>query len=194
MRASTRRMFSFLVSMVFIFGGMIIYGMMVIPSYDRIQELRATQLSREQFFNDQESVFKQIDGLLTNYKGNGSAQDAVTLSLPNEAQVSQVLGNIQSLAFLNNITLAAAQTEILPFQVPVGAPSYIKNRGAVKITIGATGNYQDFKKMLSQIETNVRIMDVKQMTIKTGAGAASADKLQYSFIVNAYYQQAAPHK
>lgn len=192
MRASTKRMISFLTSLMLIVSAILIYALLVVPTYEDIQRARGDLVSATKVYDDQKRVFDRIKSLNDAYKGNGTLQDAVSLALPNETFISQILGNIEGLANLNNrMPILSAQTEILPFRADASWPSYIKNIGAVKLTLQMRGAYGDFKKFVSQLENNYRIMDVKQMEIKSDQNDKTGTALVYGLTVHAYYQSIA---
>lgn len=198
MRASTKRITSFVASLLLVTAAVIIYALFIVPAYDDIQKARGDLVSRTQAYNDQKGIFDKITGLNNKYKGNGSLQDAVSLALPNEPFISQALADVNGLAILNNhMAILSAQTEIMPFKADVSWPAYIKNVGTVKLVLLIRGNYGDFKQFLSQLENNYRIMDVKQINVKTdtaAAGQAQVGLNTYGLTVYAYYQNVAKVK
>ena len=197
MRASTKRIASFIISLLLVTSAVIIYALFIVPAYSDIQKARGNLVSETQAYNDQKAIFDKINSLNDKYKGNGTLQDAVSLALPNEPFISQVLADVNGLAILNNhMSILSAQTEIMPLKADISWPSYIKNIGTVKLTLQIRGNYGDFKQFLSQLENNYRITDVKQINIKSDAAVGQAQNaaLTYGLTVYAYYQDTAKAK
>lgn len=189
MRASTKRMLSFVISLALIACAIVLYGFFIAPAYESIQSARGELVQKTKSYDDQKKVFDKIKDLNDKYKGNGTLQDAVSLALPSEAFVSQVIGDLSGLANLNNrMLILSAQTELLPFRANVGSPPYIKNIGTVKVTLQLRGGYADFKGFLSQLENNYRIMDVKHISIRTDQNDKSGNLFVYDMTVYAYYQ------
>lgn len=183
-------MFSFLVSLTLVMGAIVVYSVLISPELDNIQRMRGTLESQSRSQAEQQRLVETAKKLLADYEKGGEAlKGVVNLTLPNDANVSQAVSNIETLVLLNNLSLTTAQTELPPFQATVSAPGSIKNRGTVKITVTLRGAYEDFKKFISQVENNVRIMDVKQLGVKQSSGSFRPDgTLEFSLVTNAYYQ------
>ena len=72
----------------------------------------------------------------------------------------------------------------------------MKPLGSFSFRLAASGSYENFKNFLSEIETNIRIFDVKTVALQpagvaaqTGAKAASSqDAFNYTITVATYYQ------
>jgi Tfp pilus assembly protein PilO len=190
MRASTKRMLSFVVSLALIACAIVVYAFFIAPAYDSIQSARGELVQKTKSYDEQKRVFDKIKDLNDKYKGNGTLQDAVSLALPSEVFVSQVVGDISGLANLNNrMTILSVQTELLPFKANAAWPSYIKNIGTVKATLQLRGAYTDFKSFLSQLENNYRIMDVKQISVRSDQNDRSGTSYIYDMTIFAYYQE-----
>src|SRR3989344_6467378 len=196
MRASTKRMLSFLIAFLLLLGAIMVYAILITPSYEEIQRKRGAIVSGTAVFEEQKRVICRIRELLDRYTGNSSLQDTLSLSLPDEPFISQIVGNAYGLAAVNKMFLTSAESDILPFVAAQAGQTTIKNLGTVKLNIGLEGNYADFKKFLSQIETNVRIMDIKEINVNTASGdKGSIDKgniepsyYSYDLSLDAYYQ------
>src|SRR3989344_5924380 len=194
MRASTKRMLSFLIAFLLLLGAIMVYAILITPSYEEIQRKRGAIVSGTAVFEEQKRVIGRIRELLDRYTGNSSLQDTLSLSL--EPFISQIVGNAYGLAAVNKMFLTSAESDILPFVAAQAGQTTIKNLGTVKLNIGLEGNYADFKKFLSQIETNVRIMDIKEINVNTASGdKGSIDKgniepsyYSYDLSLDAYYQ------
>lgn len=183
-------MFSFLLSFALIIGAVIVYALLIAPIYNDIQKARGTLVSETRNYDEQKDVFDKINVLNEKYKGNGTLQDAISLALPNEPFISQIVGNVASIANLNNhMPILSAQTEVLPLRASAAWPAYIKNIGTVKFVFQLKGNYADFKKFISKIENNYRIFDVKQLSVKADQTANGQSNVYvYGLTLNAYYQ------
>ena len=189
MRASAKRMLSFVLSLLFIAGSVFVYVLLISPAYSEIQVLRGDLVNRTETYNNQKAVFDKIKDLNDKYKGSGSLQEAVSLAMPNEPFISQIVSNIQGLANLNNrMPVLSLQTEVLPLQALAASPSYIKNIGTVKVTLQMRGQYQNFKKFISDLEHNYRILNLRQFDLKTDSTGLAANEYIFSLTLNANYQ------
>lgn len=78
--------------------------------------------------------------------------------LPDKSQPAQILAILSYVSRINNITLGS-----LDFNFQEG-----ENLGIVEVNFNLSGgNYEDFKKWLTAIEKELRIMDIKEITLKT---------------------------
>ena len=53
------------------------------------------------------------------------------------------------------------------------------------MSLTLSGNYSEIKSYLGSLETNVRVMDVKRLSLN---GGTEGETLSYDIVVNAYYQ------
>jgi len=58
--------------------------------------------------------------------------------------------------------------------------------GIVKVSFDIKGSYESIKEFLSGIETNLRIMDITQLTI--GGESGSSNTMNVKVTLDAYYQ------
>ena len=173
-----------------------VYAILITPAYEEIQRKRGAIVSGTAVFEEQKRVISRIRELLDRYTGNSSLQDTVSLSLPDEPFISQILGNVYGLAAVNKLTLTSAESDIMPFAAAQAGQATVKNRGTVKLNAELEGNYDDFKKFLSQIETNVRLMDAKEINVEAASGDTGSVETgnikpsyySYSLSLDTYYQ------
>jgi len=189
-------MLSFLIAFFLLMGAIMVYAILITPAYEEIQRKRGAIVSGTAVFEEQKRVISRIRELLDRYTGNSSLQDTVSLSLPDEPFISQILGNVYGLAAVNKLTLTSAESDIMPFAAAQAGQATIKNRGTVKLNAELEGDYDDFKKFLAQIETNVRLMDAKEINVEAASGDTGSAETgnvkpsyySYSLSLDTYYQ------
>lgn len=182
-------MLSFLISLTLLIGAVAVYGILIAPLFDETQKLRSFVVARDKQLNEQKQIIDKVQGLLQQYQGAGSFQETLSLSLPNEPYLSQAVGGVQGLASLNKLVLSSMQAELMPFQVAPNVPQYVRNLGTLRISFVVKGSYADFKKFLSQLETNVRITDVKELSVAAPAQQPQGTVYEYAVVAFAYYQE-----
>jgi|SRR3989344_6553250 len=189
MRASSKRVYSLLLSLAILVGSLLIYMLLITPTYDNIKLLRSDVANKSQALNEHRDIVQKTQQLINQYKGSENLQSTLTLSLPNEPYVSQIVADISGLASLNSLKLSGISTEVQAFRSFGDAPEYVKSVGVVKTTARAKGKYEDLRTFLTQLQTIVRIMDVRSLSISTVSGSkgASAD-YDYVFSALSYYQ------
>ena len=143
----------------------------------------------------QESVLNDINELLKNYNDLASTQEYITLSFPNEPNISQVLNTLNGLGKINNILIKSLSFQINIIKKDNKQPAYVQNLGALGISMAVTGSYDNLKNFVRQVEQNVRIMDVVQFGLSEEKSQAnlvgiSSSTNVYNFPLNikAYFQ------
>jgi Tfp pilus assembly protein PilO len=200
MRSSTKRILSAALSLIFIFLAFIIFAMLIKPSYEETQKLRADVLNRQNFIQNKKSLTEQFKKLVSQYDSQEKAQENISLILPQNPGVGEALTQINGLLDLNHLSVlsfninkpllqsySSSNTNSTSTQV-------IKPLGTIDINFKVVGNYSDFKNFLNQLETNIRIFNVKTLNISPVV-VASGDKnqiqnktLSYDISITTYYQ------
>lgn len=200
MRASTKRILSAALSLIFIFLAFVVFVMLIKPSYEETQKLRADVLSRQNFIQNQKSLTEQFKKLVSQYDSQEKAQENISLILPQNPAIGEALTQINGLLDLNHLNVlsfninrpllqsySSSNTNSTSTQV-------IKPLGTIDINFKVVGNYSDFKNFLNQLETNIRIFNVKTLNISPVI-IASGDKnqiqnktLSYDISITTYYQ------
>jgi len=200
MRASTKRILSAALSLIFIFLAFVVFAMLIKPSYEETQKLRADVLSRQNFIQNQKSLTEQFKKLVSQYDSQEKAQENISLILPQNPATGEALTQINGLLDLNHLNVlsfninrpllqsySSSNTNSTSTQV-------IKPLGTIDINFKVVGNYSDFKNFLNQLETNIRIFNVKTLNISPVI-IASGDKnqiqnktLSYDISITTYYQ------
>lgn len=200
MRASTKRILSAALSLIFIFLAFVVFAMLIKPSYEETQKLRADVLSRQNFIQNQKSLTEQFKKLVSQYDSQEKAQENISLILPQNPAIGEALTQINGLLDLNHLNVlsfninrpllqsySSSNTNSTSTQV-------IKPLGTIDINFKVVGNYSDFKNFLNQLETNIRIFNVKTLNISpviivSGDKNQSQNKtLSYDISITTYYQ------
>lgn len=190
MRPSVQRLLSFLISFILLIAAVLVYGTLIVPSYAGIEQLRNVVAQKEQERKAQEQAVLKLKELLTRFQTLSSARESLALTLPNDPDIPQIVNTLNGLALVNSIDLKNIDTQLLSLQTLSG-PSYVKNVGAVRTRFSITGTYENFIKFISQIERNVRIMDVTTLGLSAVGGASGAlrsNELNFNITLQAYYQ------
>ena len=195
MKQSTKKLISMLVALAFLIAAFVFYFDFVVPAYGDMQALKGRELGEQNFFSQESNTITQVQKLIATYKNESQEQTAVEMSLPPEQDVSGALAQIYGIAAVNNINLSNVSIAVSSVVTNSGAitsvPSLLlKPVGSVSFAVSVSGSYEDFKNFLSEIETNVRIFDVKNLSIQPSsqAGSLTKDIFNYNMTITAYYQ------
>lgn len=200
MRASTKRILSAILSLFFIFSAFVIVAMLIKPAYEETQKLKADALSRENALNNQKVLVDQFKKLLSQYDSQEKVQENLSLILPQNPAIGEALTQINGLLDLNHLNVLSFNINKPLLQsysssnINSTSTQVIKPLGTIDINFKVVGNYSDFKNFLNQLETNIRIFNIKTLNISpviivSGDKNQSQNKtLSYDISITTYYQ------
>ena len=200
MRASTKRILSAMLSLLFIFSAFVIVAMLIKPAYEETQKLKADALSRENALNNQKVLVDQFKKLLSQYDSQEKVQENLSLILPQNPAIGEALTQINGLLDLNRLNVLSFNINRPLLQsysssnINSTSTQVIKPLGTIDINFKVVGNYSDFKNFLNQLETNIRIFNIKTLNISpviivSGDKNQSQNKtLSYDISITTYYQ------
>jgi Tfp pilus assembly protein PilO len=203
MKQSSKRLISVFLAMVFIVAAFVLFFDLVQPTYSDMKALRSKQLGEENYLENQAALVKQVQTILNTYQNEAQGAQNVGLAMPSGEDIAGALAEIQGIAANNGITIASIAVSPPAIQVRAAVGGAIASSsvqlmrplGSFTFKLAASGSYESFKNFLSEIETNIRIFDVKTVSFQpaaaasTGAKAApSQDAFNYTITVATYYQ------
>lgn len=188
-----------LVSLTFLIAAFIVYFDVVSPAYGDMQALRGKAASEQNILLQEASTTQQVQQLVASYKSESQTAGTVALALPSEEDISGALNQIYGIAGTNNINILTMNIALAPViassttEMDVSAPSIVKPLDSISFAIEANGSYEDFKNFLSELETNIRIFDMKNISIQPAQSAPqnaanNQDNFNYELTIVAYYQ------
>ena len=189
MKPSTKRLVSLVGALVMVFAALIIYFNLTVPEYGNANTIRADVLSRQQLVTEQKGAIDQVQKLIADYQGKGAVQDVVSLSLPLKLDQSGVLHQIQSMASLNKLSLQSLSISAPVAQNAGGVQSaaVIRPIGNMTFQVRVIGTYGDFQNFLQNLETNIRIFDVRSISVDPLA-KPNQDFYGFDLAIITYYQ------
>lgn len=197
MKQSVKRLISMVVSLIFLVGAFVLFFYFVQPAYQDMLDLKSQLGNLEVLRAEQEVIFKNLQGLISTYNESQEVREIVSLALPLNPSVAEFVAQINGLAINNNLT--AQFYSISPILEPVISEEDRRQEGKEKsitnvkpvntISFSArlSGSYSDFKNFLKQLETNVRVFDIKTISIQP-ASQENSDLYFYDLTVETYYQ------
>lgn len=185
MRASAKRFYSLLVSIVLLVGALFVYSSFIIPEYGEIQRLRGEREGKSKLLTEYKDTAEALSNLLSKYKNVSQLQATLSLTLPLSEEVPQVFNQLQGLAGASDLKIDSMSFQYLPIDYSRG--SLFRPVGTLRIAMRFAGTYERFKEFLKAVETNVRILDVSFVSIEGGA-IGKNPLLNYNLIVDTYYQ------
>ncbi len=205
MKQSSKRFASLLLCLAFLVAALLIFFELIEPAYGDLQTKKATQLSNQNFLATESQAVAQAKSLLTQYENDTVAESSLALAMPSGPDVAGALAELYGIAANNNINVQsiAISAPIIQQSQAAGSTTgssltlaqIVKPLGKLSLTLAASGNYENFKNFLSQLETNIRLFDITSLSLTpavtaatTGKGGGNADLFSYSATVVTYYQ------
>jgi Tfp pilus assembly protein PilO len=198
MKQSSKRLWSILLALLFIVAAFICFFDLVQPEYQNVEALRSQQLGETSYLASQTALVKQAQTVLNTYQNAQDTTD-INLAMPSGEDVAGALAQIEGIATNNGITIGSIAVTAPEIQVKTGTASttLMKPLGSFTFNLSASGSYESFKNFLSEIETNIRIFDVKSVSFQPASVATSVpgakapatrDFFTYVIVVATYYQ------
>jgi Tfp pilus assembly protein PilO len=198
MKQSAKRFISSIVSLLLLVAAFVVFFNFVQPAYREVAALKGKLLSLQTSGAEQAAVFKSIQALNQTYNESQEAREAVSLALPLTPALAEALAQVNGLVINNNLSaqsyiISAVSEPVLSEEarrssgISGGDSITIQPAIPISFSLRLTGSYGDFKNFLKQLETNVRIFDVKTLSVQK-ASQSDQDFYLYDLTVTTYYQ------
>lgn len=191
MKQSAKRVISLLVALGSLVAAIVIFFSFIVPLYSDIEKTRAEEAARRVLLADQQKIVNQVKTLVTSYQEGSRVKDIVSSALPLDPNVADALLQINGIAQINSVSIRSlvVSTSVAPpaSRNEVKKESLVKDFSSFTIRIDGSSSYEDFKAFLRNLETNIRIFNVKNITFQPLA-TATQNSYSYSVTVTAYHQ------
>lgn len=182
-------------ALVLIVAAFVIYFSFIRPAYEDTQKIRSEEFSRQTFTDRQSAVINQVKKLISAYQGQGELQDAVSMSLPLKpdepgalAQLNGLLENNHILPQSFGISVLASPGGAARIAQGTSSQSFAKPLSTMLFKIRLIGSYEDMKNFLANLETNIRIFDVRDFSISPVGGKGIQNVYNIDITVATYSQ------
>lgn len=191
MKPSLKRLISSVSAALLLVVAIVVFFNFIVPVYRDIKATRAEAASRSQALENQKRVVQEVRALVASYTEGARIQEIVSSALPLAPDTGDAILELGGIAQANNLVPRS-------FTVAGGAEAAAKsdirkNAGIVKpvasmtIRMEATGGYEDFRNFMKNLETNIRVFDVREMTVRPVL-KSTQNLFSYNLTVVAYYQ------
>ncbi len=185
MKESTKRLVVSLGSLFFMASSLYVFASLISPIFVEIQELRGSRQAVTALLADYEAAIEAQESILARYEGMDALQNTFSEIIPLEENIPSLLNQIYGLAVLNEVAVNSVDFQKLPTQI-VEASSLVKPHGIIQATIRCVSNYENMKRYLGALETNIRLINIAMINITEGF--AENPILSYTITIEAYYQ------
>lgn len=182
-----------MVSCVLLVGSLVVYAAFVRPAYTEVTALRGQLVAKQNLFDEKRVAVDKVKALIMQYTGAGKLQDVISLSLPQDEEVSSVFNQLQAIASSNGMSVEVFNVQPLSLRPSSSGASskesapLIRPIGTLRLSLRLVGSYGAFKEFVRGLETNIRAMDLVSMKVER-IGSKAGDSFAYTVVADAYYQ------
>jgi|GEM_PF-561072 len=211
MKQSAKRFSSLILAALFLVVAFVVFFDLLQPAYGDLETEKSKQISNDTFIANEQQIVSQVQALISAYQKQSQGQQNIDLALPVGQNLAGAVAQIYGLASVNNIAVKnigvgvqAPQPQAQSSQAaaPSGASgqiaqvaaggSIVKGVGIITFQITAEGSYEGFKQFVRGLENNIRIFDMKSISIQqtplTFGKISNPDNFTYSLGVSTYFQ------
>ena len=179
------------ISLLFITASLIVFFMMVVPKYQSLQTIRTQVASAASNLETATKLTKSRDELFTRYQGISKADlDNLKTLLPDSVDNIRLIIQINSLATKNNLSLLR-NVDYQTQHMATGAqdPQVVQRPyGEFSMSFQTSGQYKNFLTFLSDLEQNLRLVDVVKVEFIPNEQAGSQNtNMSYKIPLQAYW-------
>lgn len=186
-------------SLLFIMGALILLFDLVQPEYANFQMLKGQLAGEQALFATETQAVSNAQNLISQYKGQSGNAQTASLAVPAGEDLAGALAQVYGLAANSSIAIQSVGISAPDLQAAANSQGaqLVQPLGTVTFQIAAAGTYEALKNFLQGLETNVRIFDVKGLSITPissntatpGKSQGSQDFFTYDISATAYYQE-----
>lgn len=190
-KPSQKRALSLFASALLLLGACVAYAIFVRPSYAAVTALRGELIAKQKVFEEKKAAVSKVESLIRQYQGAGKLQDVISMSLPQDEEVSSVFNQLQAIAGANGLSLQVFNVQQLPLResddgtAGVSRAKLVRPVGTLRLSLRLVGGYEAFKGFIRGLETNIRAMDATSVKVES-AGRDGA--YAFTVVADAYYQ------
>lgn len=178
-------MFKLSLTSILIFSvGVALIFVFVLPAWNNIDNLMIAKEEKQKELGDLETIVAHIDELSEQYKKAQDDLEKISLVIPSDPQLPEILIQFEEMAKRNGIIIGdikfSQEQELLK-----GEKSASNGIKAVKINIEAESDYFNFKKLLEDIEVNIRLMNID--SISFSRSGVNQDIIKFTISITSYY-------
>lgn len=153
-----------------------IFARFIEPAINEAKELSAKIKEEQEKILLLQEYKAKSESLIQSYANLGEQVNDVHLALPNDSQAAQVLAILDAISKKTNIY----------FSNLVFTEGSQEGQNYLEIKTVFSADYEDFKKWLSEIEKELRLIDLTRVNIKR-YDSAKTTKIEYNIVMRAYF-------
>lgn len=184
MKDSTKRLYSSLLSLGFIAGSFYVYFSLIVPALSEVHRLRGERVATEIDLAEFKKAAEETRNLQRTYQSVEAFRSNLSQLLPTKENIPPLMNQVYGLAALNQVAVSGVDFQISPPE-PAGS-RLVFPMSKITVSVRFSGKYDDMKRFLKDLESNLRMFDIRSVNI---SGGGRADPLlDVSLTFDTYFQ------
>jgi Tfp pilus assembly protein PilO len=141
------------------------------PQLAKIGELNQQKASYNQAISDMRQIDQKKNELISRLNSFPQEDIAkIDAMLPDKPNVVQLVGEIENMSAKYGIIVTNISTDSGNFTASVGTDAPTKNYQSTKVGFDFEARYEDMKRLLTDLESSLRILDIRNIEVKRSTG------------------------
>jgi len=188
MKSSTKRILSIFLSGALFIATLVVYSNLIRPVAQEVGEKRSVLYSKVTVFESQRDAVSRVQDLITRLKGAAKLEQTVSLLLPSKPGVTEALSQIRAITDASGVVLQSFS--ISPKAFESSRSPLVRRLGSFTLGLSVEGGYENIKRFLQALETNVRVFNVQGFQVGPTREARSGfGNFLSQITVEVYYQE-----
>lgn len=180
--------------LVLIVASFMLYLQFIRPAYFDSQDIKSQQLGKSLFLREEQDAISRVQNLISSYGVQNRVREAISMALPAEEDVGGAIAQLYGLSKNSGLSFHSASISVAGLKAATedGQPTLQKPVGPINFVLRLSGTYDELKKFLEFLETNIRIFDVQNLSLGslgTAAGGTGPQEFNYDLLLLTYYQK-----
>lgn len=178
---------------------LVLFFDLVQPEYADFEQTKGTLAGENQLYQTESQAVNTAKKIIAQFQQQVQGEQTVGLAMPTREDIAGALAQVYGLAASNGVNVQGVSISSPTIQpAPAGGTTGAATKpiGSFSLQVSAVGSYESMTSLISGLETNIRVFDVKNISLapaQTNAAVAKGapvtqDLFTYNITVITYYQ------
>ena len=145
-----------LISSIITVSSILIFFLLVLPTFDQTRMLRSSIGERIDIINEIQEISNRINGLNREIESRRQEIDKLDQLLPKDKKVPELLSNMESIVSASGMTLS---------EINLSDVAGVGSARKINATLKLSGSFTSFANFLDLLEKNLRLIDVSTLDV-----------------------------